>query len=377
LLGGLLICGRCGCRMMVAYGGPQSRLTYGCHRQRIEYAGSTCQSLAGRVLDELVSRQVLQALEPAALELSLAAADDLQQERARLHQVRQQERERARYEAERARRQYDAVEPENRLVARELERRWEEALKEQRRLEEEYARFGRTQPAALGAAEREQIRSLARDLPALWRAPGTTAADRQRIVRLLVEEVVVAVQGDSERVDVTIRWAGGSGTRHELVRPVRRYEQLADYGRLLSRIGELRQGGLTLAEVAARLNEEGFRPPKRSQTFTSGIVTRLLAKGGRRGSRPHALADGQLLGRDEWLLSDLARHLGMPQATLHRWIRVGWVHARKLPTPGGHWAIWADADELARMTRLRNCPRGWSEEPILAELTKPKARDNN
>src|SRR5205809_7327540 len=98
-------------------------------------------------MDDLVTTQVLAGLEPAALERSLAAADDLHQERARLHQVRQQELERARYEAERVRRQYDAVEPENRLVARELERRWEEARKEQRRLEEEYARCCRTQPA--------------------------------------------------------------------------------------------------------------------------------------------------------------------------------------------------------------------------------------
>jgi DNA invertase Pin-like site-specific DNA recombinase len=377
LLGGLLVCGRCGQRLMVAYSGRASRLRYSCGRAAIDYAAPQCQGLAGRPLDELVAAQVLAALEPAALELSLAAADDLQQERARLHRVRQQELERACYEAERARRQYDTVEPENRLVARELERRWEEALKEQRRLEEEYARFCRSQPQGLSATEREQIRSLARDLPALWQAPATTAADRQRIVRLLVEEVLVAVQGDSERVDVTIRWAGGDSSRHELVRPVRRYEQLAQYACLLSRIAELRQGGLRPAEVAVRLNAEGFRPPKRSPIFNSAIVTRLQAKGCRSGPRPRALADGQLLGAYEWLVSDLARHLGMPQATLHRWIRVGWVGARKLATPGGHWAIWADADELDRMARLRTCPRGWSDEPVLAELTKPKAHDNN
>ena len=212
LLGGILRCGRCGQRMMVSYSGRASRLRYSCSRAMIEYAEPLCQGLAGRVLDDLVAAQVLAALEPAALELSLAAADDLEQERARLHQNWQQQVERARYEAERARRQYDAVEPENRLVARELERRWEEALKEQRRLEEEYARFRRNQPEGLSAAEREQIRSLARDLPALWQAPATTAADRQRIVRLLVEEVVVAVRGESERVDVTIHWAGGSSS---------------------------------------------------------------------------------------------------------------------------------------------------------------------
>jgi hypothetical protein len=377
LLGGLLTCGRCGQRLLVCYAGRTSRLRYQCARAAIEYAAPLCQGLAGRGLDDLVAAQVLAALEPAALELSLAAADDLQQERARLHGVRQQEVERARYQAERARRQYDAVEPENRLVARELERRWEEALQEQRRLEEDYARFCRSQPEGLSATEREQIRSLAQDLPALWQAATTTAAERQRIVRLLVEEVVVAVQGDSERVEVTIRWAGGESSRHELVRPVRRYEQRADYSRLKMRIGELRQEGLTLEQVAVRLNEAGFRPPKRSATFNGGIVARLLAKGCRSGPRPRVLGGSGVLEAHEWLLSDLARHLGMPQPTLHRWIRVGWVQARKLPTPGGHWVIWADADELERMARLRTCPRGWSEEAVLAELTKPKARDNN
>ena len=146
----------------------------------------------------------------------------------------------------------------------------------------------------------------------------------------------------------------------------------------MNRIDELRKAGLSLAAVAERLNQEGFRPPEAfGGPSTAAWPTRLLAKGRRSGPRPRALADGGLLGEHEWLLSDLARHLGMPQATLHRWIRVGWVHARKLPVPGGHWAIWADADELERMARLRSCPRGWSDEPVLTELTKPKARDNN
>src|SRR3954466_13654089 len=136
----------------------------------IEYAEPLCQGLAGRVLDHLVATQVLAALEPATLELSLAAADDLAQERARLDRNWQQQVERARYEAERARRQYDAVEPENRLVVRELERHWEDALKDRRRLEEEYARFDRNQPRGLSAGERAPIRALARDLPALWQA---------------------------------------------------------------------------------------------------------------------------------------------------------------------------------------------------------------
>jgi len=376
LLGGILRCGRCGQRMMVGYGGGASRLRYSCGRAMVEYAEPLCQGLAGGVLDDLVAARVLAALEPAALELSLAAADDIEQERARLHRNWQQQLERARDEAERVRRQYDGAEPENRLVARELERRWEEALKEQRRLEEEYARFGRNQPWGVSAGEREQIRALARDLPALWHAAATTSADRQRIVRLLVKEVVVTVHGESERVDVTIHWAGGFHSDHELVRPVQSYQQMADFERLLNRVDELRKAGRTLAEVAEQLNHEGFHPPKRSAAFTTSILTGLLARRGRTGPRSRVVEQPGVLGEHEWLLTDLARKLEMPQATLHRWVRVGWVHARKLPTPGGHWVIWADADELDRMSRLRTCPRGWSDEHVLVHLIKPKARDD-
>jgi DNA invertase Pin-like site-specific DNA recombinase len=375
LLGGILRCGRCGRRMTVTYSGPANRLRYLCSRAMVDYAEPVCQGLAGGVLDDLVAAQVLAALEPAALELSLAAADDLERERARLHQDRRQGLERARYEAERAGRQYDAVEPENRLVARELERRWEEALKEQRRLEEEYARFSRDQSRGLSAGEREQIRAWARDLPGLWLAATTTAADRQRIVRLLVQAVVVTVRGESEQVAVTIDWAGGFRSDHELVRPVQRYRQMADFERLLNRIDELRAASRTLAEVAEELNREGFHPPKRSARFTGGILTRLLAERGRTGPRPQAAERRGALDKHEWLLTDLARELAMPQATLHRWVRVGWVRARKLPTPGGHWAIWADADELDRMRRIRTCPRGWSDDQMFEQLTKPKARD--
>jgi hypothetical protein len=261
-------------------------------------------------------------------------------------------------------------------VARELERRWEEALKEHRRLEEEYARFGRDRPRGLSACEREQIRALSRDLPALWHAPPTTAADRQRIVRLLIEEVVATVRGESEWVDVTIHWAGGATSIHELVRPVQRYRQMSDYGGLLDRVDALRHAGRTLAEVAEQLNREGFHPPKRSATFTKEILSGLLAKRGRTGPRPRGVAEPGVLGEHEWLLTDLARELKMPPETLHRWIRVGWVQARKLATPRGQWVIWADADERERMTRIRTCPRGWSDENILAQLIKPKARDS-
>ena len=106
------------------------------------------------------------------------------------------------------------------------------------------------------------------------------------------------------------------------------------------------------------------------------MVAGFLAKGGRSGPRPRALAAGDLLKQGEWLLSDLARHLDMPSATLHRWRKGGWVHARKLPIPGGHWALWADARELDRMTRLRAYRRTWLEKSPPLELTTPGRKDD-
>ena len=172
---------------------------------------------------------MLQALEPAALELSLKVAEEVEAERQQLHQHWRQRLERAPYAVERAARQYQAVEPEHRLGARTLERPWEEALTAEAALRADYERFQAEQPAILSAAERAAIRQLASDIPALWRAPTTTPADRQAIIRQLVERVVVTVQGQSEIVEVQVHWFGGDGTQATLIRPVARWEQLIPF----------------------------------------------------------------------------------------------------------------------------------------------------
>jgi len=374
LLGGLLVCGRCGHRMMVAYHGQQSRLAYICQRQRIEYAAPTCQSMAGQVLDELVSRQVLQALEPAALDLSLQATAGLEQERQRWERDWQERLRHAHEEVSRAARQYHAVDPENRLVAIELERRWEQALRAERDLQEQYDRFVRERPRELSDSDRELIRSLTGDLPRLWEAPTTTAADRQTIIRFLVEKVIVLAQGLSEHVDLSIHWSGGFVSQHRVRRPVARHDQLSNHAQLMERVATLRQQGQTAREIAETLNREGFVPPQRRATYNGQMVRQLLARCGlSRGRR--AQPDGGVLGEDEWWPSQLARELGMPPITLSSWLRRGWVQGRKLPGGRtGRWIVWADGPELDRLRRLRACPRGWSDEPYPAELTTPRPR---
>jgi hypothetical protein len=180
--------------------------------------------------------------------------------------------ERARYQAQLAERQYQATEPEHRLVARTLEQRWEAALQEVRGLEEDYARFRLQQPAALTEREREQIRALAQDLPALWQAPTTTPIDQQQIIRFLVERVVVAVQGNTNQVQVTVEWLGGCSSQHELIRPVLSYRQMAEIDRLQTRIRQLPEEGLSYGKIAEALNAEGFHPSKQAAQFTGAKV---------------------------------------------------------------------------------------------------------
>ena len=372
LLAGLVVCGRCGRRMLVAYTTKEHRLRYQCQRGALDYAEPRCQSLAGGALDELVAGQVLRALEPATLELSLRAVADAERERGRLARHWEQRLERARHDAERAARQYHAAEPEHRLVARELERRWEQALLVQRQAEDEYDRFLHGRPAELTSSDVKMIESLAGDIPALWRAETTTVPDRQEVVRHLVERVVVAVQGETEWVDVTIHWAGGFVSHHEVRRPVMRVEQLRDYAELMRRVAELHDAGRTSRQIAEALNREGFRPPKRRATYNAAMVQLLLARRGRSGPRPEEVTGDDPRGKDEWWLSDLSRELGMPQPTVHSWIRRGWIRGRKLPGVGGRWILWADAEELDRLRRLRAYRRTWPDETYPAELTTPR-----
>jgi hypothetical protein len=234
----------------------------------------------------------------------VAAEQALRTERERLEAHWHQRLERARYQAQRAARQYEAVEPENRLVARELERRWEEALGHEQHLHEAYARFRHERPPELTAREREAIRRWAHDVPALWHAADTTPQDRQEIVRVLVERVTVDVHEDSEQVEVTIQWAGGMTSVQRVRRPVARYDQLSNATALVARIESLRHAGYSCAQIAEHVNREGFYPPKRTARFTGETVARLLRRRGLHGPRPRAMDDASALRPHEYWLAD-------------------------------------------------------------------------
>jgi hypothetical protein len=257
LLPGLLFCSRCGWRMQVHYR-VKDKPYYHCPYHQVNATEQTCHGISAEVVDHVVAEQVLRALEPAALELSLKARADLCRERERLDKHWKQKLQRGRYDVELAERRYQAVDPENRLVAGTLERQWEEALHNERRLQEEYDRHSRETIPQLNAEDEARITALASDIPALWQAPATTNADRQSIIRCLVQRAVVEVEPNSEDTALTIHWVGGFESRHEFARPVRTYDQLHDGNLLMKRIVELHDDGHTAEQTAEILNAEGF-----------------------------------------------------------------------------------------------------------------------
>lgn len=282
----------------------------------------------------LSESRVLAALEPVALELSLTATERLEQERAELDLLWHQRRERAAYEVERAARQYHAAEPELRLVARTLESAWEEKLAAQQHFEEEYHRFLQQKPRLLSEAEREAIRCLATDVPALWAAPTTTDADRKEIIRQVVERVIVDVQGSSERVKVRIEWIGGGHTEGVVIRPVGKLSELSTYSQICQQI--------------QALTEAGYCPARTTARFGAQTIRRLQRQLGLRAPRPRVRQRDDL-GPDEWWPAELVRVLEIPRASLYHWIHQGLVRAHQLDEPLHRWVVWAGEAEQERL----------------------------
>jgi DNA invertase Pin-like site-specific DNA recombinase len=366
LLSGLLVCGHCGLRMMAQYNSNGSGLRYVCCRMMVDYGEPVCQSLMGWPLDNLVAELVLQALEPAALEASLAVAGNLEAERAELDRHWHQRLERARYASERTRRQYDAVDPDNRLVASTLERAWEETLAEEAKLAEAYDAFQREQPSSPDAAELDALRHLASDIPALWHADTTTQADRQTIVRTLLERVLVKVIDGSERVDVQCHWHGGHRTGHTLIRPVAKLTDLSTYSQLVERASELHQTGASYARIADILNEEGWRPAKRRSTFNAQMVHHLLSKAGVITPRSRRKPPEFPREADEWTVRELAGEIGMPEPTLYTWIQQGRLRSRRVAVGVRNaLLIHADAETIAELKAIRAMPAPWRRRPPL------------
>lgn len=332
LLQGILRCGRCGRRMQVAYSGNDGRVPrYACVRaHHFHGAERACQSVGGLRLEKAVIAAFLEAVTPAGVRACSEAIGELErQHQERLHGQRLAV-ERAEFEAERSRRQFDACEPEHRLVARTLEARLEAALAELERERRRLAELEARRPEPLTPAERDALAAIARDLPRLWTAATTTARDRKELLRTLVGEVIVTVEEEPRRAQVEIVWEGGA--RSELQVPLirrgpetrRTDEETIQLIRRLAVHHPDRQ-------IAAILNKQGRRTGT-GLRFTEPRVKSVRQSNGIPAAPPPDPASGL------YTIEQAARELGVNHTTIYRWLRAGLLPGEQT-TAGAPWRI--------------------------------------
>jgi DNA invertase Pin-like site-specific DNA recombinase len=352
LLQGIAACGRCGRKLKVHYDGHRghSRPTYHCPGSVVaEGRGGWCLRIGGAQIDETVTGALLGALTPAGVKAALIAAESLEADHDQALEQWRLQVERARYEAQRAERRYRQVEPEHRLVARGLERDWEQALAMMQAAEAELGRRERTRPRTLSDAEREQLLSLGSDLGRVWSAPSTTDRDRKQLLRCLIEEVIVNAAREERRVTLTVRWRGGMIS--ELVVQLRRYQPKIrtdeDTVSLLERLAVHYDD----ATIAGILNRQG-RLSATGERFTAQIVGGVRRYRGITRHEPSAQpADGELV-----TVAKTAELLGVVPSTVHRWLTEGFI-AGEQDTPGAPWRIRVNDELRARL--VEEPPEGW------------------
>ncbi len=341
LLQGLVRCGNCGRRMQVAYSGTSGRVPrYACVRaHHLHGTDHACQSLGGLRLEKAVASAFLEAVTPAGLRASAQAIEQIEHQHDERLAGQQLAAERATFEADRARRQFDACEPEHRLVARTLEGRLEDALTELERERRKVTELERRRPEPLSADERQALARLARDLPRLWDAETTTPRDRKELLRTLVGEVIVTVRDQPRRADVEIAWEGGARTELQvaLVRrgaeTKRTPQDTVELIRALAAHHPDRQ-------IAAILNKQGRR------TGTGLVFTEPRVKHVRQANQvPAAPPPDPTSGL--FTIDQAAQQLGVTASTIYRWLRAGLLPGEQT-TAHAPWRIRLTDDIRAR-----------------------------
>ena len=332
LLAGLLRCGHCGRKLHVAYSGENgSSGRYHCRGGHLNHGGDPCISFGGMRIDRAVGAEVIERLQPLGIEAAIGAMEARRAENTEKCRQVELALEQARYEAARARRQYDAVDPDNRLVAAELEQRWNERLLAVRSLEDERNALAASSQTALTRAERERLLALGADVDRAWHSPGATPATRKRIIRTLIEEIVVKVEDAA--LDLVIRWVGGDHT------PLRvrknhagqhRWSTDADVVELITVLA--RQ--LPDKTIAAILNRAG-KTTGRGNGWTR---SRVCIVRNHRSIPPYR--EGERAERGEATLEEAAAVLKVSEATVRRLIQEKVLPAAQY-CKGAPWVIRA------------------------------------
>lgn len=329
LLAGVLRCGHCGRRLHVTYSGTTGYVPrYGCRGAEITHGAGRCISFGGLRVDEVVDRELVRVLMPGAIDAALAttAADD--EEQTAIHHMLDLELREARYEADRARRQYDAVEPEHRLVAETLEQRWNAALARVQEIEARVAAHA-ADTAAPRPVDREGLRALAEAFPAVW----ATAPDirlKKRIVRLLIEEIIAKALSTPPQIELLIHWKGGKHTELVIPRNRKGHHRYCTDRAIVDVVRDLARS-LPDAGMARVLNRLGYRTGA-GNTWTQSRVTALR-------SHHRIVAFDRAVDRPTLLtIAAAATALEVSPGTVRRMIATGLLPATQ-PALYAPWSI--------------------------------------
>ena len=332
LLQGFASCGHCGRRLHTHYRGRNSAPGYHCAgKALVEGRGVYCLSVGGVQIDDAVTKAFIAALEPARLTAAVAAAERLEADRETALKQWRLAVERAGYQAQRAERRYRAVDPDNRLVARGLEREWEESLKALEAAKADLARRESERPHVIAQQERNRLLSLGPDLLSLWNANTTTPRDRKELLRTLIDEVIVKVDRDAFAAHLTMRWKGGALTEIDLALPRSRPATIRtdeDTVALLRRLAVHYPDPV----IAGILNRQG-RTTAYGHRFDRNRVGNLRRHWKIPGFQEKTQADGELM-----TIRQAADALSVAPSTIHRLLNDGMIAGEQL-TPGAPWRI--------------------------------------
>jgi DNA invertase Pin-like site-specific DNA recombinase len=318
LLQGLIVCGKCGRRMTLRYHERRGRLCpeYVCQRKGIESAEPLCQRIPGVDVDRVVSDMLLELVNPVTLEVALTVQQEVQARLDESDRLRRQQVERARYEADLAQRRYMRVDPDNRMVADSLEADWNQKLRALADAQQEYEHRREQDRRIFDDEQRAAISALAQDFPRLWKDPVTEDRDRKRIIRLLVEDVTM-LRG--EKILLHLRFRGGANRSVTLPNPLRAWESCMTDAEVVGRIDRLLDTQ-TFGEIAAALNENGYKPGK-GQRFTARYIARIQKQYSLRPRFDRLRAVGMLT------LEEMATALAVNPKTVKIWAAHGMLKA--------------------------------------------------
>jgi len=350
LLTGLLRCGHCGRRLLVSYNGTKGDVgRYNCDATRSNPGADPCISFGALRVDEAVGAEIVRLLQPLGVEAAVHAITECEHQSGEKQRQLELALEQARYEAARARRQYDTVDPDNRLVAGELERRWNTALAAVRALEEELEALLRQRPAALSAEERQRLLQMGADLEAAWHHPAANAVTRKRIARVVLREVVARVEDD--QIQLLLHWQGGDHTRLTVRKNRRgqtRWSVEPETMELIRACARL----MPDKAIAGLLNRTG----KRTGRLNGWTQSRVRSFRNTHGIAVYA--DGEWAERGEVTLTEAARMLNLNPLTVLRQIHAGIIPAEQY-CKGAPWVIKRRSIEDPDLVeRVKMCRKG-------------------